>query len=37
MLYLTMKYPLDNRKVEAVKGGQELARKCYQDILKIKI
>lgn len=30
MLYLTMKYNLDNGKVEVMKGGQEIDRKQYQ-------
>lgn len=29
MLYLTMKYNMDNGKVEVMKGGQDIDRKQY--------
>lgn len=35
-LYLIIKYLLDNSKIGVVKGDQEMARKYYQDSLKIK-
>ncbi|GAU49430.1 hypothetical protein TSUD_181770 [Trifolium subterraneum] len=35
-LYLSIKYPLNNGKVGAVKGDQVLARKCYESSLKIR-
>jgi len=30
-LYLTMKYPLEGGMIEALKGNQDMVRKCYQD------
>lgn len=36
-LHLTMKYPLENRRVGVVSGDQEIARKCYHDSLRLKI
>ncbi|GAU16859.1 hypothetical protein TSUD_368080 [Trifolium subterraneum] len=35
-LYLSIKYPLNNGKIEVVKGNQALARKCYESSLKIR-
>lgn len=36
ILYLTMKYPLDEGRVSVIKGDQGLARKFYKDSLKLK-
>ena len=36
MLYLTMQYTLDYRRVGVMKGDQEVARKFYQNVLGIK-
>jgi hypothetical protein len=35
-LYLSMKYPLDDRRIGTVRGDQALARRCYESSLKIK-
>jgi hypothetical protein len=34
MQYLMVKYPLDNGRVEILRGDQATARKCYQASLK---
>lgn len=35
-LYLTLKYPLEDGHVGVLKGDKGLARKCYEDSLKLK-
>lgn len=36
ILYLTLKYPLEDDRVGMIKGDQGLTRKCYKDRLKLK-
>lgn len=36
ILYLTLKYPFKDGRVGIIKGDQEIARKCYEDSLKLK-
>lgn len=36
ILYLTLKYPLEDGRVGIVKGGQGIARKYYKDSLRLK-
>lgn len=36
IIYLAMKYPLEDRQIGVIKGDEGLARKCYKDILKLK-
>lgn len=37
ILYLTLKYPLEDGRVGIVKGDQGIERKCYKDSLRLKM